>query len=287
MSNILKRPNVVEGFFYSDNKETLSQFVKASLSSVSGSKEGRPFALIAPFASYLYSSQAYAASYAQVMGEEYDTVIVLAPLHKMSFYGIALTESDYFTSPLGDIEIDKESNERLHRFHEDSIKYEEKYHLTEHAIEVQLPYITTALGSNVKLLPIIIGESNTRFTLLLARALKNLIETSKKRFLIVVSTNLSHNRKDEEAKEKDFAFIELLKNFNADRIAEQVALTQVEAYGSAGVITAVRLGKMLNKENVSILKYFTSGDITDETSSVEGFLSAAIYDSDETDNTEE
>lgn len=278
MDKLLKRPPIVEGLFYDSNRDNLSSFVKTSLTAYGKPKAGRPFGIIAPYASYLYASQAFAASYSQLIDEEYDTVIVIAPLHKMSFYGIALSESDCFSSTLGDIYIDKEGTEILHKFNEDYIFYGEKYHLQEHSIEVQLPYITTLLGDNVKIIPVIMGESNTKFTIMLSRAIKSLIEKTKKRYLLVVSSDLSHELKHEKAVELDNRLISILKELNADHLAEQLALNQVNAFGGGGIITLLRLVKSLNLNNLHILKYFTSGEITNDRNKVEGYLSAVVYE---------
>ncbi|MCG8568674.1 MAG: AmmeMemoRadiSam system protein B [Spirochaetes bacterium] len=277
MSMLLKRPNIVEGLFYFEEKDKLSTYVKTSLNAYSTAKEGRPFGIITPFGSYLYAAKAFAASYSQVIDEEYDSVIIIAPIHKMSFYGIALSESDCFSSPLGDLYIDKEANQILHNFNSEFIYPGEKYHLTEHSIEVQLPFISTALSNDVKIVPIIIGESNTKFTILLTRAIKHLMEKTNKKYLVIVTTNLSHEVKHDKAVEVDHTLIEILKTLNADYLAEQLALNQITAYGGGGLITLLRLANTFGLDAINILKYFTSGDISNDKLKVEGYLSAVIY----------
>lgn len=273
-----KRPPIVEGLYYSDDPEKLSTFVKTSLTSNNVKKLGRPLALITPLASYLYASNAYSASYSQVLNEDYDTVIIISPMHRMSFYNIALTESTHFETPLGDLEVDSDSNKFLIDFNEDSFVYGEKYHIAEHSIEVQLPYIITALGTEVKILPVIMGEPNTKFTILLARAIKQLIEKSGKKFLIVAASNLSNGTPYDKAVETDSNFIKILKECNPDHLSEQLALNQITAYGGGGIVTLLRLMNMMDLNQISVLKYFTSGDITNDKIKVDGFISACILD---------
>jgi AmmeMemoRadiSam system protein B len=277
MKDILRRPTIVDGFFYPDNPDSLSRFVKTSLSIYNNSVKVPPkLGIIAPYASYLYASQFFGAAYSQVIGEKYDTIIIISPVHKMAFPGIALSESDCFTSPLGDIFVDKEDNELLLKFNEEFIYYGEKYHLLEHSIEVQIPYITTIFGNDVKILPVILGETNTKFTIMLSKALFSLFEKKKKKYLVVVATDLSHDLKYELAVEKDKKFIDIIQKMDADYFAEQLALNQIEAYGGGGVISLLRLANMLDIKKINILKQQNSGDITDEKHKVEGYLAATI-----------
>jgi len=273
---ILRRPTIVEGFFYPDNKDVLTSFIKTSLSAYGLPKVTPPFSIITPHASYVYASQVFAASYSQIIDEKYDTVIIISPIHKMAFPGIALSESDCFTSPLGDLFIDKEDNEALIKFNEEYFIYGEKYHLLEHCIEVQLPYISGILGNNVKILPLIIGETNTKFTILLSKALHSLLENKKKRYLIIVATDLSHDLPYEKADIKDKKFVEILEKMDPDHFSEQLALNQIEAHGGGGVITILRMAKMFNLSKINILKQINSGDITSEKHKVEGYLAASL-----------
>jgi len=278
MHKLLRRPTIVDGFFYPDKKDSLLTLVKASLTAYSGVPKNPPkMGMIVPYASYLYASQIFAAAYSNIIEEVYDTVIILSPIHKMAFPGIALSESDSFTCPLGDLMVDKEDNDFLLNYNSEYITYGEKYHLLEHSIEVQLPYISTVLGNSVKILPIILGETNTKFTILLAKALQSLIETKKdKKYLIVVATDLSHGLSYENALEKDKKFADIIQELDVDHFAEQLALNQIEAYGGGGVITFLRLAEIFNYKTINILKQMNSGDITDEKFKVEGYIAASI-----------
>ncbi len=274
---ILKRPTIIDGFFYPDDFESLSSQVKTSLTAFGVEKTERPFALISPFASYIYASQAFAASYSQVINESYDTAVVISPMHKMAFPGIALTESDCFSSPLGDLYVDKEANAFLEKYNNEYFFYGEKYHLQEHGIEVQLPYVYTALGPKIKILPLILGETNTKFTTLFSKVLFSMIQETKKRYLFIVATDLSHDLKYDKAVAMDNKLVEILKTMKPDYFSEQLALKQIEAFGGGGIIVLLRLAEMLGGKKIRILKQINSGDITFEKHKVEGYLSAAFY----------
>lgn len=275
--SLLKRPMIADGVLYYNDPKALDHFVKSSISAYNDQKNGRPFALITPDANYLLGNYAYGASYAQLLNEEYDTAIILSPLHKKMFYALGLTTSDAFETPFGDILVDQESNDILRHYSEDFFIDGEQYHMAEHSVEVQLPYLIAALGHGIKILPIIIGEPNTKFTILLAKALKYLFEKSDKRFLVIAVTNLSSELNYNSAVAMDSHFIEILKKNEPDLLAEQLALNQIKADGSGSVVTLSRLNTLMDAKEFSILKYYTSGEITEEKTKVEGYLSAALY----------
>lgn len=272
------RPPIVEGIFYPDNKEQLDSLIKSSLLANSVVKIKRPFGIIVPYASYLYSSPIFASVYSQLINEYYDTIIIISPVHKIAFPYIALTKSDAFSLPLGELEVDKEDNAFLLKYNKEYIMLGEKYHLQEHSIEVQLPYLITVLGDKIKILPIIIGEQNTKFTILLSKALFSLIQKNKnKKYLIIATTNLSHEIKYEKALERDKKFAETLQKMNADLLAEKLALNEVEAYGGGCVVSLLRLAELCGVKGVNILRIMNSGDITNEKLKVEGYIGASIF----------
>jgi MEMO1 family protein len=150
--------------FYPENKDDLSTLVIDSLKKFSKNEAMSPSAIIAPSASYKIALDAYASSYSKIINEKYNTVIIISPIHKIAFPYIALSEKEYFKTALGDLYIDKDASKIIKNFDKEYIKYNDKYHETEHSIELQLPFISAILGNNVKILPIIMGEQNTKFT---------------------------------------------------------------------------------------------------------------------------
>ena len=275
--NIKRRATTVAGDFYPDDPDKLTKMIKDSLSAYTNDKVDSPLGIIVPNSSYQFASDVFAAGYSQILGEEYDTVIIISPIHKIAFPFIALSDSDCFTSPLGDLYIDKKANEFLNKFREEFIVYKNEYHLSEYSIEVQLPYISTVLKKDVKILPIIIGESNTKFTVILSQALCSLMEKKKKKYLIIVTTNLSHNIKYEEAVKTDNKFISILFQINPDHMSEQLALGEIKARGGGGVITLLRLAQLLKIDNIRVLKLLNSGDVNGEKHKVEGYMSGVMW----------
>ncbi|HDL00830.1 MAG TPA: AmmeMemoRadiSam system protein B, partial [candidate division Zixibacteria bacterium] len=70
-------------------------------------------ALIVPHAGYIYSGKTAAKAYKQLEGKQYDTVVVVAPSHKVFFQGCSVFDGDGYATPLGVVEIDTELSEKI------------------------------------------------------------------------------------------------------------------------------------------------------------------------------
>ncbi len=275
--NTTIRPPIADGLLYYDDELKLKSFVKSSIASNITEKKGSPFALITPNASYLLASSVYGATYSQLINEEYDTVIIISQAHKMSYYSIALSTSSAFETPVGMLEVDEDSNQILKKYNKDFFVDGENYHLQDHSIELQIPYLLEVLDSNTKILPILMGEPNTKFTILLSKALKYLFEKSDKKFLIIVTTNLSYEYNYDKSVIIDSNFINILKQNNPDHLSEQLALKQIIADGTGPVVSLVRLNNLLDNKEIVLLKYLSSAEITEDRSKVEGYMAGVIY----------
>jgi len=148
-----------------------------------------PLALIVPHAGYVFSGQIMADAYRQVMGRSYDVIVVLGTNHTTGgFSGISLGDYTAFRTPLGDVPVDEESTAALLSANKDCNR-NRAVHVTEHSIEVQLPFLQT-LFPKAKIIPAVIHppdyEMCIRFGETLAKVLKN------RKALIVASSDLSH-----------------------------------------------------------------------------------------------
>lgn len=268
---------IVSGKYYPDEITQLNNIIKHSIISIKEKKINDPFAIITAYEDYKTTSSVYGSAYSYLLKSNYDTIIIISPVHKIAFPGIALTNFESFSTPYGELSIDQESNKFLNNFNKEYIVFDQKYHQKEYAAEVQLPYIYYIFKNKVKILPIIIGENNTKFTILLSNALFDLLKNKKKRFLIVVSTNLSRQLKYEISVEMDKKFLDLLEFKNPDYLSEQLAMNQVQAEGGGGVITLLRLLELLKINNIQIIKYLNTGDQNKDKFKVDGYFSAVVW----------
>ncbi|MBX9771820.1 MAG: AmmeMemoRadiSam system protein B [Candidatus Obscuribacterales bacterium] len=144
-------------------------------------------ALIVPHAGYIYSGQAAAYAYKQVAGKTVKRVFLLAPSHYIAFQGAALPTATTYTTPLGDLYVDKEVVSQLQ--HYPAFKRMPEVHKVEHALEMQLPFIRESLGE-VTIIPIVIGTLTSQADIKLMGEL--LHRYIGKDDLVVVSSDFTH-----------------------------------------------------------------------------------------------
>ena len=254
-----------------------------TMTDIQPDNHGEVNAIIVPEGSYKTALDCYKAAYSTVAGKHYDTAVIISPMHHFSFPAIALTKYDKWASPFGDIDVDTDAIDILHKFRSEYIysltdQYKDKF-AGEFSAEVQLPFIYKALGADTKIVPIIMGENNTKFTIMLANALNALLEDgikNDKKYLIIITTNLSEKAKFDDAIIKDTNFAKILCEMKPDRFSEQLALGTITAHGGGGVTALLRLAEKTEWKNINVLKTYNTGDITDNKLEVDGYIAACL-----------
>jgi AmmeMemoRadiSam system protein B len=155
MKNI-KRPNVA-GSFYPQSSVELSEMLKGFLNDAKSISE-RPKAIIAPHAGYIYSGAIAASAYKQLVNlkTKIKTVVVFSPSHFWRFQGVAVTDVDYFETPLGDIKVNQQLINKLKQMNQ--VQVLPQAFEREHALEVHLPFLQETLG-DFELVPLIVGPA--------------------------------------------------------------------------------------------------------------------------------
>jgi len=113
--------------------------------------------LIAPHAGYTYCGQVMAHSYKYINPENIKRVFVFGPSHRVYIKGCALPQFSVYECPLGDMEVDTEICKELEKT-ELFTKLTKNGEEQEHSIEMELPFISWAMGNQpFKIIPIIFG----------------------------------------------------------------------------------------------------------------------------------
>ena len=103
------RQAAVAGTFYEADACRLQQHIAALMSLTSAPGIDMPRVLIVPHAGYVYSGRTAAEAYACVAGsaDRIERVLLLGPAHRVPLQGMAVPSVDAFTTPLGDILLDR------------------------------------------------------------------------------------------------------------------------------------------------------------------------------------
>jgi hypothetical protein len=181
------RPPAVAGSFYPAEPGELRQAVEVALAGAPAPTAARaPKALVVPHAGYRYSGPVAASAYRQLGGaaRTIQTVVLLGPSHRVPHRGIAVSSADAFATPLGTVPIDSAGRDAALAV--PGVTVDDRPHVWEHSLEVQLPFLQVVLAG-FRLLPLVVGDTATDEVAAVLDAVWGGPET-----LVVVSTDLSH-----------------------------------------------------------------------------------------------
>lgn len=279
MDQTVREP-AVAGQFYTPDPAALRKEILGYLAAAKPPALGeKTIAIVSPHAGYEYSGRVAAYGYRLVAGRSYDAVVVISPSHTEYFSYASVFPGAAYRTPLGDIPVDRELAKLIASKGGDFVRFDGKGHETrafqrsEHALEVQLPFLQVALG-DFKLIPIVMGDQSASVAEALGKALGEALRG--KNVLIVASTDLSHFHDDAEAKRLDGDFQRRLALFDPAGLLEALASKSAEACGGGPVVSAMMAARTLGATKCVVLKYANSGDVTGDRSSVVGYLSAAM-----------
>ncbi len=271
--NIIRR-NTAAGSFYPADSEELTNQINRFLGRVEPRDISNIRALISPHAGYLYSGQVAAYSYKQIVGSVYDSIIIIAPSHGEYFDFNSVYHGNGYETPLGTVIVDKERAGKLADASQ-SIKISRSGHGQEHSLEVQLPFLQVVLGSNIKIVPVIMGNQSRENIIELGNTIGRLF--SDDNILIIASTDLSHYHPYNRAVELDQYVEELIGSFKADQLLDDLIKDSAEMCGGGPVVSAMISSGLMGADSPMILHYTNSGDISGDKSAVVGYLSAVFY----------
>ena len=187
----VRRP-AVAGQFYTDNPAELKKEVEGYLAKGPKNKPHSRM-LISPHAGFVFSGPVAGMGYATI-DRNITTVIVIGPSHHEWFEGIAISDADFYATPLGNVPLAKDLIGQLRK--SPLVHIVPQADAPEHCLEVQLPFLQTVLPS-FSIVPIITGQVDPEAV---ARLLHPYLGAAT---LVVASSDLSHYKSSKEAKTID------------------------------------------------------------------------------------
>ena len=146
-------------------------------------------------------------------------------------------------------------------------------HGSEHALEVQLPFLQVILA-NFQLIPLVIGSQSRETVDELAKVLAEVVDDKT---LIVASSDLSHFYSKSRANIIDSRVIESINYFKYDELQNDLEQKRCEACGGGGIVAMLKALKMKNYSHSKVIQRSDSGDVTGDEKEVVGYLSAIVY----------
>ncbi|MFT7861060.1 MAG: AmmeMemoRadiSam system protein B [Sulfurimonas sp.] len=258
----MKRTMSVAGSFYPDNKEEIEDYYQYfnkvyDKHFTLGDEKSRM--VIVPHAGYVYSGFTANAAYRILQNSDLKRFVVIGPSHRIPFTGISLCDYEEYETPFGTLKGDQKIVKEL----------EENFALEclaaahrEHSTEVQFPFIKYYIpdASVVELVYSDIRPDT------ISAIIDYLLKQED--IGIIISTDLSHFYSLEKANSLDHICIDAIKTLDIEKL-----YLGCEACGKIGVEAAMNSAskRMLKAD---IIDYRTSADVSNDTDSVVGYVSA-------------
>ena len=187
-------------------------------------------------------------------------VVLLGPAHRVALGGLAAPNAEAFETPLGEVALDLAALAGLDDLPQ--VVRSDRAHEHEHSLEVQLPFLQTQLGS-FTLVPLVVGDADAEAVAQVLERLWGGDET-----LIVISSDLSHYLRYEQARAADRATVQRI-------LALDAGLGPHEACGAAainGALLAARRHRLAPR----LLALRNSGDTAGDRDRVVGYGAIAF-----------
>ena len=262
------RPATQANRFYTGNPQELSEEVDSFLTLHSATaKYDNAAALIVPHAGYYFSGSVAASAYMSIPADKsYKRIFLLGPSHHEWLDGASVnTEADRYATPLGEVEVDHETAQKLTQA--DSVfTYRQEVHDREHCLEVQLPFLQRRFGNVPPIVPIIISTNDFRKLKRMAEVLKPYLTEDN---LFIISSDFSHYPSYEDASEVDAL---TGKAVESGDVQQFIAAIEANAHSgkrnlatsACGEFAIITLLCMLDSSyEVKHLMYQNSGDVDD------------------------
>ncbi len=275
------RHPAVAGSFYPANPRELEKLLEECFVSnplgPQGVKSPNPSTLggMVPHAGYSYSGPCAAHFYA-TLERNVECAIVLGVNHRGRGPKAALSPTDYWETPLGRVEVDRELREFL-KGQLDFLAEDDRPHSQEHAIEVQLPFLQRVLA-DFTFAPLSLSylseEECGQLGKAVAGAYREKMASGKKPVLIA-SSDLSHYLSPQQTEKLDSMALEQVLALDPIGLLRTVERQDISMCGVFPTVVFLFAAKELGARRAKLLKHCHSGDAV-PMREVVGYASVAV-----------
>jgi hypothetical protein len=215
-------------------------------------------------------------AFSALLGLEPEVVAVLSPMHHPYFQALLTSGHQAYQTPLGIIPIDQKTLNNLNQ----QLNLELGYPLApirndeEHSLEIELPFLQRILKKPFRLLPVMVRDVSEKVVRTLGIALAKTL--AGQNALLVASTDLSHFYDQKEANLLDREMLRRLESFDPLAVLRAEDEGKGFACGRGAVAAVLWAARELGADQVKVLHYATSGDVTGDFSQVVGYGAAVI-----------
>jgi AmmeMemoRadiSam system protein B len=230
--------------------------------------------LVVPHAGYMASGPIAAHAYHYLANDgKPEVIVIFGPNHTGSGSALSIMTEGSWRTPLGDVEIDSKIAYRIVQA-SNIIDIDDRAHVYEHSIELQLPFLQYLYGSGFKFVPICFMMQDLVSSCEVGKAVASVL--NGKNGLIIASSDLTHYEPQEGAEKKDKIAIDAALVMDEEKYYNSVESYGISTCGYGPVIAAITASKELGAKKAELLCYRTSGDLLGDYSAVVGYASIAF-----------
>lgn len=271
------RPSPIAGVWYSGDPGTLAFEIDHYIEDAHLPElEGEVIAVISPHAGYRYSGRTAGYAFRAVRGLAPRIVAVVSPYHNYHTAALLTSAHQAYKTPLGEVPVDQESLKQFLQLLQargmTSVKA--LYQDREHSLEIELPFLQRALAQPFSLLPVMLRSRTAAQVELVGKALADVLRG--KPALMVASTDLSHFYPEDTANALDHEIMHQMELFSPQGVLQIEEQGRGFACGGAAVAAVLWAARELGATQVRVVHHSTSGDETQDTTSVVGYGAAVV-----------
>lgn len=265
------REPAVAGRFYNANPEKLRQDVVGFLHSKDARPE-RAIGMVSPHAGYMYSGHVAGAVFSRIKIPK--KLVILCPNHTGLGVEASINSSGFWQTPLGEAPVDEALAHRLMEL-DSQLEEDVLAHLSEHALEVQLPFIQV-LREDFRFVPLCLSHLSYAECETLGKALAHLVREGQEEILLVASSDMNHYESQERTLLKDQRAIDCILALDPEDLYHRVHEEHISMCGIIPTTCMLIAAKLLGAKQADLVKHATSGDINGDYSGVVGYAGIIV-----------
>ncbi len=258
------RPCSVAGMFYPAEPRHLEQLLESFFQKRAPGIDAR--GIVSPHAGYVYSGETAACAFSTIPPDFDGTFLVFGPSHRGY---MTCASAVPWETPLGLVDVDTEFVDAL------DIAIDELSHRSEHSIEVQMPFIKYRFP-RARVVPVLVGDQRYEAATALAGKVLKAIERTGRNVRFVASSDFSHYVPDATARQHDLYAIEALGTLDVPEFYRRLQETGATVCGYGPIATMSIACRSLGATQGKLLRYTTSGDVTEDLDQVVGYAAIAV-----------
>jgi AmmeMemoRadiSam system protein B len=230
--------------------------------------------LVVPHAGYMASGPVAAHAYHHLAEDgKPDVIVVFGPNHTGRGSALSIMNEGAWRTPLGDVEIDTETANKILSASR-IVDLDDRAHVYEHSIELQLPFLQYLYGSEFKFVPICFMMQDLMSSREVGKAVAEALRG--KNALVIASSDMTHYEPQERAEKKDKMAIDAALAMDETQYHHTVESYGISTCGYGPVVAAITASKELGAKKAELVCYKTSGDVLGDRSAVVGYASIAF-----------